>query len=75
MLVTGAMRPAARGADLVARGEEFAEQTLGLAEPVLGEGGRFGLADRIGDEAFLVQPIRASQSKSFQARLRSCKPK
>jgi len=55
MLVMGPMRPAAQGADLAARGEEFAEQTLGLAEPVLGEGGRFGLADWIGDKAFLVR--------------------
>ena len=66
MLVTGSMRPAAQGADLAARrGEEFAEQTLGLAEPVLGEGDRFGLADWIGDEAFLVQPVEGVPVEAF----------
>src|SRR5262245_38724158 len=61
----GPMRPAARGAGLAASSEEFAEQTLGLAEPILGEGDRFSLADRIGDEAFLVQPIEDTPVDPF----------
>ena len=67
MLVTGPMRPAAPGEDLAARGEELAEQTLGLSEPFLGEGDRFGLADWIGDEAFLPQPIKPKIERHLEA--------
>src|SRR5437764_2246300 len=38
-------------------GEQLAEQPLGLAQPLLGEHDRLGLADRVGDEALLVQPV------------------
>jgi hypothetical protein len=47
-------RPRSRSS---AGSEQFAEQPLGLAQPLLGEHDRLGLADRVGDEALLVQPV------------------
>src|SRR3954454_13019797 len=56
------VRPRRRARDRAAKGsaagrEPLAKQPLGLAQTLLGEHDRLGLADRVGDQALLVEPI------------------
>src|SRR5215218_2806006 len=50
-------RSGSRGRGSAAGREQLAEEPLGLAQSLLGEHDRLGLADRVGDEALLVEPV------------------